>query len=177
VPQIEQSATLEGFGQNISDILSSQAFDPLLDARRKEAQSQLASAGLTRSNVAAEKAAALPAELAFSIEDLLSGRQGSLLNAGSGAGVNIANLLRGGAQDIGNIITQQGAAQSQGILGEQQLEQARNQNLLGLGGAAFGAAGGLGGIAGMLGLGGGGAAASPTSFFGSGPVAGGNFGF
>lgn len=162
VPQIQQSATVEGFGQNISDILSNQAFQPLIDARRKESQSQLASAGLTRSNVAAETAAALPAELAFTIENLLSGRQSSLLDAGTGAGVNVANLLRGGAQDIGNIITQQGAATSQNIIGQQQLKQARNQNIAGGissifgggGGAAAGGAaaagGGAGGIIGML---------------------------
>lgn len=146
VPQIQQSATLEGFGGNISDILSSQAFQPLIDARRKESQSQLASAGLTRSNVAAETAAALPAELAFSIENLLSGRQSSLLDAGTGAGVNVANLLRGSAQDIGNIITQQGAAQSQNIIGQQQLKQARNQNIAGpLLGNNFSGGGGQGG--------------------------------
>lgn len=149
VPQVQQGATLEGFGQNITDILSNQAFQPLLDERRREAQSFLGSAGLTRSNVAAETAAQLPTELAFNIENLLSGRQGSLLNAGTGAGVNIANLLRGGAQDIGNIITQQGVAQSQNIIGQQQLKQARNQNIIkGIGGSFLGSDGAAGGAAG-----------------------------
>ena len=156
VPQVQQSATLEGFGGNISDILSNQAFQPLLDARRDEANAFLGSAGLTRSNVAAETAAALPADLAFSIEQMLSGRQGDLLNAGTGAGVNIANLLRGNAQDIGNIISQQGAAGSQSILGQQQLESSRSGNLLGLVGAGLGAFSAFGGG------GGGGLPSSPS---------------
>lgn len=145
LPQVQRGATIGGFGENIADILSGGALDPLIQERQRAGTSALASAGLSRSNVAAERAAAIPAELAFNIENLLAGRQSNLLQQGTGAGVNLANLFRGGAQDISNIITGQGAAEAEGIIGQEQIRQQRNQNIAGLFGDFFGGGGGSGG--------------------------------
>ena len=102
------------------------------------------------------------------------GQLGQLAGQGQSAVTNIGQF---GAQTAGNIanLGQTAAeARASGILGSQQAEGQFRSSLLGLGGMALG--GYLGG------LGGGAAAAAPAanapaSFFGSGPVAGGNFEF
>lgn len=162
LPQVQQGATIGGFGQNIADILGGGALDPLIADRQRAANFALGSAGLSRSNVAAETAAEIPTELAFALESLLSGRQGDLLQTGiSGVGA-LSNLLQGTASNIGNLAIGQGSLQSQGIIGQQQLKTQRDQGIAQLLGAAAGgfgggaagtfAGGGIGGgIGGLLG--------------------------
>ena len=92
LPGLVSGATLPGFGQNISDIFSSGALDPLVSERQRAATGQLAQAGLTRSGQAAQTAADIPAELAFQIESLLSGRQQQLAGFGQTAATNLSEL-------------------------------------------------------------------------------------
>jgi len=154
LPSLQQGATAGGFGQNISDILGSGALDPLIQQRQRAANSALGGAGLTRSTVAAESAAQIPADIAFQIENLLNQRRSNLANIGIDATSNIANLLTGEAgsvgnillgtaQDVGNLKTQAGSARSQQILGSQQIKTARNQNIIDLGAKVFSAVGGF----------------------------------
>ncbi len=90
-----------------------------------------------------------------------------------------ANAAIGQAGTSGNILTNIANAQNAAGLGNAQNQAAFSGQLLQLGGAALGGA--FGGPAGAaLGgsvLGGGSAVAPPSTFFGSGPVQGGNFGF
>ena len=157
LPSLQQGATIGGFGQNISDILNSGALDPLIEQRQRAASSALGGAGLTRSNVAAETAADIPADVAFQIENLLNQRKSSLASTGIDATSNIANLLtgeagdisnilRGTAQDVGNLGTGSAAISAQNIIGQQQIKGARNQNIIDFGGKIAGVVGGLPGF-------------------------------
>jgi len=144
-------ATLQGFGGNLQDIFSSGALDPLISERQRAAQSALGSAGLTRSGAAATSAANIPAELAFQIEALLSGRQQNLAGIGQQAAGNISNIEQLSGSNIAAARTNQGQVTSSGTLGTAQAKQAGLENIAGLISSSLGAAG----SAGLLGTGGG----------------------
>lgn len=126
-PQVARSSTLQGFGQNISDILSGGALDPLIGQRQESATSALASAGLSRSNVAAERAAEIPAELAFLLEGELFGRAEDRLTTGLDAQSDIARLLEQQGINLGNIDLGVG----QGVSGIQEAGGINLANLIG----------------------------------------------
>jgi hypothetical protein len=149
LPSVQQGATLEGFAGNISDILGSGVLDPLVAERQRAATGALSQAGLTRSGQAARTAAEIPAELAFGIEDLLSGRQRDLVGIGQGAAGNLASLRQTDAANIANLLAEAGAAQSAGILGQAQAKAAGQQNTLGLLSGGLSAAGDAGLLAGL----------------------------
>ncbi len=153
----QQNATLEGFGQNLGNILNSGALQPLVDERQRAANFALSSAGLSRSSAAAEQAAAIPTELALAIEQTLAGRQGDLLSTGLGGTSSLANLLTNNAASQANILAGIGAIEGDAILGREQLNTAASNNLANLVGGGLSAAGsaellsGLGGLGSFLG--------------------------
>lgn len=83
--EFARGTTVAGLGQDISDIVGSEAFGGLLDIRRREQQGQLSAGGLTRSGGALEAAADLPTDLAFQIQNQLAGRRGEAAQLGLGA--------------------------------------------------------------------------------------------
>lgn len=104
-----QGLTLQGFGQSINDILSpTGALAPLIQERQQAATNALGAAGLTRSSVAAEQAAAIPFETALQLENLLFGRQAGVANQvgqlEQGFGSNIANLETGTSASLANLL-------------------------------------------------------------------------
>jgi len=117
---IAQSATLEGFGRSIGDILTGGAIDPLIDERQRRSQAALAGAGLRRSGAAAREAANIPTDLAFQIESELNRRRQSIAQQGQ-TGIGQTAGLTGQIGNILNTATQQGlgarAAGTQNILG------------------------------------------------------------
>jgi hypothetical protein len=142
---VQRGATLGGLEQSISDILGGGAFGGLADERRRAVEGQLAAGGLTRSGAGVEAAAAVPTDLAFMIENLLSGRQQNLAQTGlsaaaqtggQGGGLTsqIVNTLTGGAQSAGAGILGAAQATASGILGGAQAQAQGKQNLLNLGG-------------------------------------------
>ncbi len=145
--QVRQSATIGGFGQNISDILGGGALDPLIAERQGAARSALGAAGLTRSNVAAEQAAELPTDLAFGLEGLLTGRATDLFSTGLDAsqqqgnifgalGGNLANLFGGtaGAQAdiLGGTATNLANLEREGALNLSNLVTGASQDIANL---------------------------------------------
>lgn len=142
LPQLQQGATLQGFGQNIGDIFSSGALDPLVAERQRAATGALSQAGLTRSGQAGRTAAEIPAELAFSLENLLQGRQRELVGIGQGAAGQIAQMTQADALNIAQLLGETGQIQAQAGLGIAQAQAAGSQNLISLltaGTTAFGA--------------------------------------
>lgn len=125
---LAQSATLKGFGANIGDILSSGALDPVIAERQKASQAALAGAGLRRSSEAGRRAAQIPTDMAFSVEQELNRRRGNIAGLGERATGQTAGTL-------GNI----GSILGQGILGGQQAGAAGTQNIMGLLGPLLGA--------------------------------------
>jgi len=101
------------------------------------------------------------------------GRLGQIAGQGQNAVTNIGQFGAQASGNIANLGVAGSQARASGILGAQQAESQFRSDLLGLGGMALGSGifGGLGGAAAS------GAASAPSNFFGSGPVAGGNFGF
>lgn len=94
------ASTAQGLDQMLASIMSGDAFPGLMDARRQEVESMLASSGLRRSGEAIDAAAAIPTDLALTLEGILTGRQGQLAESGFAAGSNIADLTAQVAQAI-----------------------------------------------------------------------------
>jgi hypothetical protein len=139
-------------------------------AQRNLVRNSSAIGGLGGSNV---RTALVEQGAGFAQQDFNNqfSRLGQIAGQGQAATTNLGQF---GAQSAGNIANLQQAgsqARASGILGGQQAESQFRSDLIGLGGMALGAFGGIGGAAA------GGATSAPSNFFGSGPVAGGNFGF
>jgi len=83
--QFARGSTIAGQGANIDEILQGPAFAGLRARRLRDLQGQLSSSGLRRSGTALERISDLTPELAFSIEQQLSGRQRAAAETGLGA--------------------------------------------------------------------------------------------
>ncbi len=134
--RVEQGSTVEGLDQIIAQILSGDSFQSLIGDRTRAVEGQLSAGGLTRSGQAIEDAADIPTDLAFAIEQMLSGRQGSLATGGFAA-----------TSQIGDLTTQIGEAIASGILGNEASRNADKTRSNNKTGAFLGA---LGSIAGGL---------------------------
>lgn len=154
--QAPAGTTAGGLEDIINQIMGGEAFGGLVEERQRGIQGQLAAGGLTRSGRAVEEAAAIPTDLAFQLENLLTGRQfgaeqqrisglESLVSGGraaTGAEVgasgdiiaNIVNAITGQATAAGTGITRAAEAEASGQLGAAQAEAGGIQNLLNLGG-------------------------------------------
>jgi len=146
LPGVQQGSTIGGLDQRISQILGSEQFQPLVQERTRAVQGNLAAGGLTRSGAAITEGAKIPTDLAFQIENLISGRESNLANTGltaaaqgSGQEQNflnqIINSITQGTGALTSGITGSANATASGILGAAQSEAAGTQNLLNLGAA------------------------------------------
>ena len=143
---LEQGSTIGGFSDNINSILSSSAFDPLVQERMRTADSAFGRAGLTRSGGAIQAAADIPFEVAMGLESLLSGRQSELAGLGYDSGAQQGLFRSAAGSGAANIRIGQGANSANSILAQQQAKTARNDNIAGfLGGSNMGGGGGGGG--------------------------------
>ena len=124
IPELASSATVEGFGSNIGDILNSGALNPLIQQRQRSADALVASRGLRRSGAAVQEAADIPADLALQIESELNRRRQSI--AGQG---------QTGASNLGNVNTMMGQILGQNAATQAQIGQNTQQNALAIGGA------------------------------------------
>jgi hypothetical protein len=145
LPTVQRGATVGGLEETLAQIMGGEAFQPLVEERERSVRGQLAAGGLTRSGAALEEIAGVPTDLAFQIENLLSGRQRDIAGMGlsaaaqsagaeGGLSTQLANILTGiGQTQAGGVL---GAAQAtaSGILGGAQAEQQGLQNLLNIGG-------------------------------------------
>ena len=129
LPALGASSTVEGFGQNIGDILSGGALDPLIAEQQRAGRAEMSHLGLRRSSGNVKRAAQLPSSVAFNIESELNRRRQA--NAGIGQ-----TGLTGTAGALG----ESGRAVAGGILGGAGARAQGTQNIIGL----------LGGIAGGL---------------------------
>ena len=128
IPELARGATVEGFGQNIGDILNGGALDPLIAERQRASEAALSQAGLRRSGAAASEAARIPADLSLQIEGELNRRRQSIAGQGqTGAGAS------------SGLSTQIGQALAGGQLGAAQSQAQGAQNTAGLIGTLFSA--------------------------------------
>ena len=121
--EFARGTTVEGLGQDISDIVGSEAFGGLLDIRRREQQGALSAGGFTRSGTALEAAADLPVDLAFQIQQQLAGQRGEAARTGvTAAGVGAATRRQPQFQGAGvqgpTFVEAPGAAPA-GVSGQQ----------------------------------------------------------
>lgn len=141
---VQQGATTTGLDQRLNEIMGGDFFGGLVEERQRGVQGQLAAGGLTRSGAAVEEAARVPTDLAFQIENLLSGRQQNLVSMGQSAAAgesgqtglltqNIIQALTGGAAATAQGITGAAGATASGILGGAQSQAQGTQNLLNTG--------------------------------------------
>lgn len=118
IPELSRSATAEGFGQNIGEILQGESFAPLVEQRERAAAQALSSAGLRRSGQRARAAAQIPTDLALQIEGELNRRRQSIAGQGQSGAGNIGNVNT----MIGQIMGQNAATHAR--IGQQSQQQA-----------------------------------------------------
>lgn len=138
-------------------------------AQKNLLRNQSAIGGLGGGNV---RSALVEQGAGFASQDIQNqfGRLGQIAGQGQAAGTSIGQFGAQTAGNVANLGIAGSEARASGILGAQQAESQFRGGLLQLGGQALGAfAGGGAGAAG--------GGAGTSNFFGSGPVAGGNFGF
>jgi hypothetical protein len=160
--QAPRGSTMAGMEEMIGEIMGGEAFGNLVGERQTALQGQLGTSGLRRSGSALKEAAAIPTDLAFNIENLLTGRQfgaeqqrisglqnlftGGLSAAGTSGAIggdlmsNLMQMITGQAAAQGGALTGAAGAQASGILGGAQAEASGIQNLLNLGGTLGAAA-------------------------------------
>jgi len=132
---VEQAASIPGFGERLAEIFSGGSLDPLIAERTRAAQGQLSAAGLNRSGTAVEEIADIPTDLGLQIEQLLTGRSQGLANLGFGAAQSGAGLASQLGQSLLGARQQIGQDRASGILGGAEAAAAFGQgalNLLGL---------------------------------------------
>ncbi len=124
------NATQSGFEGNIANILGGDAFKALRDERLRATEGQLAAGGMTRSGTALQEISNVPTNLAFQIEQLLSGRTDSLASAGFNAARNIGEFEQNNASALATLLSGQGSALANGIFGDERARQAQDQRQL-----------------------------------------------
>jgi gas vesicle protein len=163
--ELNADLTPERLDRRLGQIFGSESFQNLRDERTRALEGQLASSGLRRSGTALQEAANIPTGLGFEIEQLLTGRKEALANVNPSAANATAttNLAQFGGQvsgNISNLLQSTGAAQSSGILADQQSRAAGAQStasniisgatlgsaIPGVGTVAGGIAGGVAGL-------------------------------
>jgi hypothetical protein len=107
-----------------------QALGGLISERQRALQGQLAAGGLTRSGTALEEAAAIPTDLGFQIEQMLSGRTSALAGSGQNAAAQLGAFGADASSSLAGIQQQSGQAISSGILADQQARAQASQNFL-----------------------------------------------
>ena len=79
LPGVQEASTIGGLDQRLAQIMGSDSFQPLVDRRTRSVKGMLGAGGLKRSGAAITEGAKIPTELAFEIENMLSGRDQILL--------------------------------------------------------------------------------------------------
>lgn len=124
LPGVQEASTVGGFGSRIAEILQGGSLDPLIDQRTQAVQGQLAAGGLTRSGQGLTDIAAIPADLAFDLENILFGRQTGLSEGGRTTALGLGSLGQQAAGTQANLFSEIGQAQASGSLLDAQTEAA-----------------------------------------------------
>ena len=130
LPILEDRSTVGGLDAILGEIFGSENFQNLRDERTRAVEGQLAAGGLTRSGTALEEAAAVPTDLGFIIEQMLTGRSSAIAGQGQGSAVQLGNFGAQSSGNIANLLSQTGNARSSGILADQQSRASGIQNTL-----------------------------------------------
>jgi len=122
IPALEDSATAEGYGSSIGDIISSGALNPLIDERQRAATQVFASSGLRRSGERGRAAGDITADTVMQLENELNRRRQNLVGAGQQGAERSAQL----SSMIGEVL-------AGGKLGAQQSRARGTKNIIGIG--------------------------------------------
>lgn len=120
LPALVEASTVGGLNDRLSQILSTNQFDALVDERERSIVGQLGAAGLNRSGAALEAIAAVPTDIALALESMLTGRLGSLVGSGQNAASNLGALGASNAGSIANLFATQGQNTGSGIVTDAQ---------------------------------------------------------
>lgn len=111
--QVNQGATIGGFGENIAQILTGGSLNPLIAERLKSATGAASAAGLNRSSAFLDTAAEIPTELAFTLENLITGRATDRLSSGFQGAQLASGLEEGRGLNLAQIAQQTGLSESE----------------------------------------------------------------
>lgn len=130
LPGVQSSATVGGLDDMLRQIMSTNTFGGLVDERQRAVEGQLAAGGLTRSGAALTEAARVPTDLALALESMLTGRNTNLAGSGLSAATGLGQIGQANASQISGLLSNSGAAASQGAITDAQSEAQGAQNLV-----------------------------------------------
>ena len=133
--QYAGGASLGGFGANLTEILNSEALDPLRQSRLDAINTQLGKSGMLNSGRRATAIANDLTDFSLGIEQMLNARQGNIVNAGQNAAAGLGGFGQQMATNVGNLHQATGQAYASGALADAQSQAALGQQLFGLGAA------------------------------------------
>ena len=94
---LEEGTTAGGLDERLGRIFDTESFSRLLGERTRAVEGALSAGGLTRCGAAIQELSAVPTDLGFQIEELLTGRSRGLAETGFGAARDLAGIAtRGG---------------------------------------------------------------------------------
>lgn len=133
VDALGAASTVSGLDDRLAQILNSDTFGALYDARKREVGNQLSQTGLMRSGAGLRAAAGIPTELALALENMLYGRTSNLVGSSQNAAAGLGSLGSDNSQGISSLLQDQGQAVGQGILQGQQANAQAGSNLINAG--------------------------------------------
>lgn len=134
---VTQGSTADGLDQRLAEISGSDAFAQINEERLNAANNAFSQSGLTRSGGAVEALSGIPLETALALEENLFQRQSGLFGNAQNAAAGLGSASQNTSNAISNLLTNNGNAAAQGIIGAQQASAAGTNNLLSLGTSFF----------------------------------------
>lgn len=123
----DEAMTPGGLDERLGQIFSSDSFGRLQDERMRTVQNQLNQTGMRRSGAGLEEVASVPTDLGMAIEQMLYGRQMDAIGSGQNAAAGMGTAGMNSSANISQLLSGQGDALAQGIIGGQQASAAANQ--------------------------------------------------
>lgn len=148
--QVVDASTPEGLDSLLGRIFNTDTFGNLVDERERSVRGQLAAGGMTRSGTAVNEIANIPTSIGLQLENLLTGRQGSLAASGQNAVSGLGSVGQQNANSVAQLLMNTGMAAGSGIITDAQSAAAGGQNLLNLAGSIGSAAINAGGIGSLV---------------------------
>lgn len=131
LPELMQGATAGGLDERLKQIMGGDSFKNLLDQRMQSANNGMQQAGLTRSGAALREAAQIPADLALSIEQMLTGRQSNIVGSGQNAAAGLGGFGEHQADSVTELLRRSGEVQAQSGIAQAQIAAQRSQGVMG----------------------------------------------
>jgi hypothetical protein len=132
LPDLIKGSTAGGLDERLKSILGGDSFKALLGERTQAAGNWAGQAGLMRSGAGLRQAAAIPTDLAMQIEQMLQGRQSSLVGSAQNAAAGLGGFGAQQADSVTELLRRQGDAWATNSISQGQIAAGRSQGAVGI---------------------------------------------